>query len=80
MGDGSAKWETKNKPRGNELPLYDIVCDGRALVVPSVKVCQCLKPPLLIADAHECLAVDDKGTRLDAVVFAEVDLIHVDLP
>jgi len=42
-------------------------------------MCQRLKPALLISDTHEHLAVDDGCTRLDAVIFAQVDLIHVNL-
>ncbi len=37
-------------------------------------MCKCLKSPLLVTNAHERLAVDDGRARLDAVIFAEVDL------
>ena len=66
-------------PRGDELPLYDIVCDRRTLISSAVKMCKRLKPPLLVANRHERLAVDDGCARLDAVIFAQVDLIHINL-
>ena len=40
-------------------------------------MCQRLKASLLVPDAHKSLAVNHGCARLDAVIFAEVDLIHV---
>ncbi|WP_314666891.1 hypothetical protein, partial [uncultured Selenomonas sp.] len=51
--------------------------DGHALITPAVKVRQCLKSPLLISDGHECLAVNDGCARLNAMIFAQIDLIDI---
>ena len=42
-------------------------------------MCKSLKPSLLVADTHECLAVNDGRACLDSMVFPKVDLIHVNL-
>ena len=58
-------------------PLSNVIHDRRALVPPAVEMRQCLKTSLLIADRHKCLAINDGRARLNAVIFTQVDLIHV---
>ena len=60
-------------------PLSDVIHDRCALVSPSIEMCKCLKSSLLVANRHECLAVDDGCAHLDAVIFAEVYLVHINL-
>ena len=59
------------------LPLRDAIHHRRALVSSAVKMCKSLKASLLIADRHKCLAINDGRARLNAVIFTQVDLIHV---
>ena len=74
------KISPRAEARGDELlPLYDIVCDGRPLILAAIEMCERLKASLLVADGHECLAINDGCSRLDAMVFAQVDLIYVNL-
>ena len=61
------------------LPLRDAIHHRRALVSSAVKMCKSLKASLLIADRHKCLAINDGRARLNAVIFTQVDLIHVNL-
>ena len=36
-----------------------------------------LKASLLVSNTHECLAVDDGCTRLDAMIFVQINLIDI---
>ena len=74
----------KNKPRSRspgalKLPLDNIVHHAAAVHLRAVEMHERLEAPLLVADRGIRLAIHHRGACLDAMVFAQVDLVDIDL-